>query len=80
MKLPIERSKSLVRFFEKRKLNLDLMHSKGFMRKDTPLGHLSVELSALLNTCEYHAMLDVTVPLLPLLSCLHLSNTHAHQM
>ena len=59
VKLSIERSKALTRFFEKKKLTLDLMHNKGFLRKDVELGCVNVELAYLLGHCEYHEMLDV---------------------
>lgn len=59
VKILIERSKALVRFFEKKKITLELMHSKGFLRKATTLGVINLELAPLLGKCEYHEMVDV---------------------
>jgi hypothetical protein len=55
----IDRNKAFQRFVERRKATFDVWHYRGFLRKDIPLGKVTLKLDDLVSKSEIYECIDV---------------------
>ncbi|KAG5461757.1 MAG: hypothetical protein BJ554DRAFT_5996, partial [Olpidium bornovanus] len=59
-RIPIERTKAFQRYVERKKVQFEVMHYRGFFRSKIHLGKCQLKIDSLLSKCEVHEILQLT--------------------